>query len=127
MTDVLRRAGEGETTSAVLTATSWQVIEGPRRLDALAAAELETLWTARVADNSRMVIDLSETVLLTSAGLALLGKLSRLAKEQDGQLRVAGCSKDVRRVMELARFDQVLTIYPDRAAALADSPQVNGN
>jgi anti-anti-sigma factor len=98
------------------------LLEAPRRLDARTAAELEENWTNQVALNPDVVVDFSTTTFLTSAGLALLGRISRIAKENDGEVRVAGCSKDVHRVLNMARFNQVVSIYPDLETALREQP-----
>ena len=99
--------------------TNWLVVEAPRRLDALTAAELEEVWTAQVENNPHVVVDCSTTAFLTSAGLALLGKLARLAKAQDGEVRVCSCSKDVHQVINMAGFNKVVTTYPDLDSALS--------
>ena len=99
--------------------TNWLVIESPRRLDALTAAELENVWTSQVENNPHIIVDFSATVFLTSAGLALLGKLARLAKAQGGEVRVCRCSKDVYQVINMAGFNKVVTTFPDLNAALS--------
>ncbi|MCA9875315.1 MAG: WecB/TagA/CpsF family glycosyltransferase [Anaerolineales bacterium] len=98
---------------------AWAVLKGPRRLDATTAPEMAETCAALLDDNPRVVLDLSETVLLASAGLAALAQINRLANERNGQLRVANCSKDVLRVIEMVRFDKVLALYSDVPAAMA--------
>ncbi len=111
-------ANDGETAVPVLE-TTWTVLKGPRRLDAASAPEMVETCTSLLDANPRVVLDLSETVLLASAGLAALAQLNRTADERDGELRVANCSKDVMRVIEMVRFDKVLALYNDVPAAVA--------
>jgi N-acetylglucosaminyldiphosphoundecaprenol N-acetyl-beta-D-mannosaminyltransferase len=90
---------------------NWQVVAAPRRLDAESAPELAPQWEAHLTNNPRLVVDLSNTVFLTSAGLSILIRLHRRAKELDGELRLAGCGPDVRRVINLTKLDSVLALY----------------
>jgi len=69
--------------------------------------------------NPYLIVDLAETVFLASAGLAALAKLNRIATERNGELRVVNCSADVQRVIELVRFDRVLSVYGDLSSAMA--------
>lgn len=109
---------DGETAVPVIE-TTWTILKGPRRLDATSAPEMVETCTSLLDANPRVVLDLSETVLLASAGLAALAQLKRIADERDGELRVANCSKDVMRVIEMVRFDKVLALYHDVPAAVA--------
>jgi N-acetylglucosaminyldiphosphoundecaprenol N-acetyl-beta-D-mannosaminyltransferase len=99
--------------------TTWTILKGPRRLDAVTAPEMTETCAALLDDNPHVVVDLSETVLLASAGLAALAQLSRIAIERKGELRVANCSKDVMRVIQMVRFDKVLALYSDVPTAVA--------
>ncbi len=101
---------------------SWQVVKGPRRLEAGTAPEVTETCLELLDSQPFLILDLSETVFLASAGLAALAQLDRVAKENGGELRVSGCSGDVRRVLELVRFDRVLNLYHDLASALAQEP-----
>lgn len=76
-------ANDGETAVPVLE-TTWTVLKGPRRLDAASAPEMVETCTSLLDANPRVVLDLSETVLLASAGLAALAQLNRTADERDG-------------------------------------------
>jgi len=108
----------GETAVQLMDAT-WTVLKGPRRLDATTAPEMAETCTALLGNNPYVVLDLSETVLLASAGLAALAQINRVASEHNGELRVANCSKDVLRVIEMVRFDKILSLYSDVPAAVA--------
>jgi N-acetylglucosaminyldiphosphoundecaprenol N-acetyl-beta-D-mannosaminyltransferase len=112
---------QAQKTAVNVLESEWVIVKGPRRLDALTAPELETHCTEILADNPHLVLDLSDTVLLASAGLAVLAKVTRLANEQNGELRVTNCSEDVLRVINIVRFDKVLSLYNDVDAAVNDS------
>jgi N-acetylglucosaminyldiphosphoundecaprenol N-acetyl-beta-D-mannosaminyltransferase len=89
----------------------WQVTKMPRRLDAATVSNVQATCTALLAENPYLALDCSEMVFLTSAGLAMLAQLHRQAEGQGGELRVAGCSQDALRVIEMTRFDRVLSLF----------------
>lgn len=95
----------------------WSIIKLPRRLDALTAPDLIENCKAALARNPHLILDLKDTVFLASAGLAALAQLNRLAKEFEGELRIANCTKDVMKVIEMVRFDRILSLYPDIPSA----------
>jgi N-acetylglucosaminyldiphosphoundecaprenol N-acetyl-beta-D-mannosaminyltransferase len=118
------RSGNGAKAPAVAApplpgAGRWVVVAGPRRIDAATVAEMRQRCLEALNHSQFLVLDLSETVILTSAGLAVLAHLNRVAQEQQGALRVTGCSKDVLQVIEMVRFDKVLALYQDVRSATA--------
>jgi N-acetylglucosaminyldiphosphoundecaprenol N-acetyl-beta-D-mannosaminyltransferase len=96
----------------------WTVVKMPRRLDASTAAEVGEMCQALLSINSRLVVDLADTVFLASAGLAILAQAHRQAAAQGGALRVAGTAGDALRVIQMVRFDQFLALYPSVASAI---------
>jgi|SRR5579859_294466 len=100
-------------------ARQWTVVRCARRFDATTAPDMIRVGIDALAEHRYVILDLSETVVLTSAGLSALAHLNRLAQEQQGALRVTGCSHDVRRVIEMVRFDKVLSLYNDVGSAAA--------
>lgn len=97
----------------------WTVVKGPRRLDADSAPTVTDTCSSMLAQNPFLILDLSDTVFLASAGLAALAHLHRLADEKNGEFRVTNCSADVLRVIEMVRFDRVLSLYGDLSSAMA--------
>jgi N-acetylglucosaminyldiphosphoundecaprenol N-acetyl-beta-D-mannosaminyltransferase len=102
----------------VASATNWTVIQVPRRLDHTTAPAVAENWCAMAAAAPFVILDFSQTALVTSAGLALLARLHRETQAGQGELRLVNCSKDVCRVIELVRFDKMLSLYPSLSAAL---------
>jgi anti-anti-sigma factor len=103
----------------VETNSAWTVIKVPRRLDAAAADSFIAQCEASLSRQPFLILDFAATVFLASAGLAALAKIQRSAQEQNGQMRVANCSEDVSRVIEMVRFDKILSVYKDVASAMA--------
>ncbi len=99
----------------------WTVVKMPRRLDAATCPEIAGECSKLLDRNPYLVLDLSDTVFLASAGLATFVQLKRKAQEQRGELRLTGCSKDVKSVLRLAHFDQLFPIYNDVFAATREA------
>lgn len=101
----------------------WSVIRAPRIFDSTTAATFVERCEQRLAELPQLVIDLSETVFLASAGLAALMRLDRVAGEQGGELRVAGGAPDVARTLKLVKLDTILKLFPSIEAALASATE----
>lgn len=96
---------------------SWSVHRAPRRVDATTAPELAEKGLAILEENAFLVLDLTETDFLTSAGLTALVRLQRRAREKGGSLRLVVDNADILHVLELVRFDHVFPIYAALGAA----------
>ncbi|MFZ1395801.1 MAG: WecB/TagA/CpsF family glycosyltransferase [Candidatus Promineifilaceae bacterium] len=96
----------------------WTVVKVTRRLDANTANDLIEQCEEHLWKNPFLILDFAATVFLASAGLAALAKIQRLAEEQNGKVRLANCSEDVNRVIEIVRFDKVLSLYKDIDSAM---------
>lgn len=96
---------------------AWQIAKMPRRLDATTVPRITESCQAHLKAHPYLILDCSELVFLASAGLAMFAKLNREVGEQNGALRVAGCGKDVLRVIKMTRFDRVLSLFDSVAEA----------
>jgi len=88
------------------------------RLDALVAAELRNRLMELVGQGrTRLALDVSRVGFIDSSGLGVLvALLRRLGKPQ--ALALWGPTPAVDRMLRLARMDRILTLVPDRDAAL---------
>jgi anti-sigma B factor antagonist len=68
----------------------------------------------------RLILDTSGIAYADSAGLGLLMVLYGRLRKVNGSLRIVAPSPLLRQLLELTNTDKVLSLYPDRAAALAD-------
>jgi N-acetylglucosaminyldiphosphoundecaprenol N-acetyl-beta-D-mannosaminyltransferase len=105
-------------------ADGWTVITMSRRVDATAAPAMLEQGEAALAASPRLILDFSSTVFLASAGMAVMVKLNRLAREAGGEVRAVACSADVARTLKLARLDAVIALYDDVAAATKAAVEV---
>jgi N-acetylglucosaminyldiphosphoundecaprenol N-acetyl-beta-D-mannosaminyltransferase len=102
----------GEVALTDFAPAGWQTVRAPRRLDAISAPEFRARCAGLLATDARLIVDLSETAFLASAGLAALIALSREARSLDGELRLACLMPDALQVLKLAKLDGVFSIYP---------------
>jgi len=100
----------------------WGVVKAPRMFDAGSAPMLIARCEQRMAELPRLIVDLSDTSFLASAGMAALIRLDRVAREHGGALHVAGCSPDVLRTLKLVKLDAILKVYPTVADAMGAPP-----
>ena len=98
---------------------TWTVLKCRRVLDASTAQDLIEAGASLLAVNPFLICDLSETIFLASAGLAALAQLRQMALKLEGEFRVVNCSQDALRVIKMARFDRVLSLYSDFSLAVA--------
>jgi N-acetylglucosaminyldiphosphoundecaprenol N-acetyl-beta-D-mannosaminyltransferase len=99
-------------------AGDWTVVCAPTRLDANSSPAVLSECKALLIQNPYLVLDLTHTSFLASAGLAAMAQLNRLAQKRGGEVRLAGCNTDVQRVIELVRFDRVFSIHGDVDSAI---------
>lgn len=95
----------------------WTVIRTPRTLDAKSAPFLLDRCSVVPMQHAKMVLDFSETVFVSGAGLTALIKLSHEVRSHGGELRAAGCSRDIEYGMKLVRLDQFISLYASVAEA----------
>lgn len=65
------------------------------------------------------VIDLSGVTFMDSSGLAALAQLYKRIRIGHGDVRLCCLSPELRRIIELTRFDRVFDIFDSRDAAVA--------
>ena len=70
---------------------------------------------------SRIIVDLGRVTYLDSSGLAVLIDGMSETKKYGGKFSLAAVQESVLQILEIARLDQVFTIFPnvDRALAAA--------
>lgn len=105
------------TTSVIENGTVLLEVAG--EVDAHTAHRLEeTLRDLLVEGHSRLVLDASQMEYMSSAGLRVLLDAQRDARQLDGEVRLFGLNARVRRILELAGFDELLHIGDSRQEAM---------
>lgn len=95
----------------------WHVITAPRALDAATATSFLDAARQKIEQYTRVVVDLSNTNFIASAGLAALIQMNKLAQDRGGSLHIAGANGDTLRTMQLVKLDLILSLFPTVAAA----------
>jgi N-acetylglucosaminyldiphosphoundecaprenol N-acetyl-beta-D-mannosaminyltransferase len=97
--------------SEQLRGTTWMVVRCPRYFDQDTSSEIQSTCLSLLDDNPFLMLDFSDTVFLTSAGLAVINSLYHKAQQQNGELRVANYSSEVEQVLEMVGFDKFLVMH----------------
>jgi N-acetylglucosaminyldiphosphoundecaprenol N-acetyl-beta-D-mannosaminyltransferase len=108
--------------AAAASQDGWAVVRMPRMLDATTVSVMVDQCEQQLARNPQLILDFSETVFLSSAGLSVMARLQHRAQEHGGELRVAGCSRDVLHSIQLVRLDAVVPLFQDVPAAASQAP-----
>ena len=101
------------------TAGSIKVAVLKGRLDTATASATEAKLLAMLEGGGKVVADLAEVHYVSSAGLRVLLKAAKQAKQGGGGFAVAAPQAPVREVLEISGFDKILAIQPTREAAAA--------
>ena len=76
--------------------------------------------------SSRLVIDLQDVIYISSAGFRTLLITARTVDKASGSMVLCGIVGEVKRLFDVAAFNELFTIVPtreDALRALADGPQ----
>lgn len=106
---------EVEVTRAEVTV----VVAVDGRVDAYTAPELEASIQAALGDRDALVIDLSATDYISSAGLRVLITLAKRARAGELRMCLCGLQEPVREVFDIAGFTVLFDLAATRDEALA--------
>lgn len=76
------------------------------------------LLAAAKASAWKIVLDVSEVMLLASVGLGALVTINKDCKAGGGKLVVFGLAEEIREVLRVTRLERVLTIAKDQESAV---------
>jgi anti-sigma B factor antagonist len=77
---------------------------------------LETLVSKKVP---RILLDFSGVTYIDSSGLATMIETLQRIQSYGGKLAMFGLRDSVRSIFEIARLDQIFSIFPDESTAVA--------
>ena len=86
----------------------------------------EALLSALDRGARGLVVDMTQTTFLDSAGVTALVRASRRASAGNATLRLAVTAPAVLRVLNLVGIDQVISVYPGVSEAVASLPDQTG-
>jgi anti-anti-sigma factor len=86
----------------------------------------DALLSALNAGALGLVVDMTATTFLDSAGVAALVRASRRATASEATVRLAVTAPPVLRVLNLVGIDRLIEVHPSVASAVASLPEVPG-
>ena len=90
------------------------------RVDASSAPDLEQAMMARIGEGGLdVVLDLSRTRYMSSAGLRVVLVVARALQAKEGRFAVCGLNDEVKELFEVSGFSLIVKILADRDAAVA--------
>jgi anti-sigma B factor antagonist len=104
--------------------TTWSgrtaVVAGAREIDLTMADSFREALLSALNDGALgLIVDLTATVFIDSAGITALVRASRRAAASEAAVRLAVTAPAVLRVLDLVGVDQLIEVYPDVTAAAA--------
>ena len=71
----------------------------------------ENIQESAAKDSSRVILDLKGVEAIDSSGLGTLLFLAKKCRELGGDLKVVSVSTEVKMVIDIVKFDEILQIY----------------
>ena len=94
------------------------ILTPPERLDTTSSPDVEQKVLGEIEQGaSRIVIDLTGTTFVSSAGLRVILKVAKLLHQNDGKLGLCGLSDQINEVFEVSGFMTLVNVYPSFADA----------
>ena len=87
------------------------VLETAERLDSAAVGDFKSESQQLLADGEALIIDLSHTLFIDSAGLGSLVSLLKTSSQKGIRLALAGLTPQVRQIFELTRLYKLFDIF----------------
>ena len=95
---------------------TWTMVKSPTRFDASTSPQFKEVCSSLLGRNPFLLLDFEETTVITSAGLAVLAHLFKLASANNGKIRLIHCSREVQQTIKMVRMDTFLDIAQDNLA-----------
>ena len=71
-------------------------------------------------DSKKLILDLSEVEYCDSSGLSAILLAYRILQADDGQIRIASPTKNVKKLIEISQLDRILPISKDVDTAISE-------
>lgn len=102
---------------------NFTVLTPPERLDTANSPNVEQeIVSAIDSGATKVLIDLSDTAFVASAGLRVILKVAKLLRQQNGSLALFGLNDQIAEVFEVSGFISLVNVCPtfeEAAKALA--------
>ncbi len=71
-------------------------------------------------ESKKLILDLSEVEYCDSSGLSAILLAYRILQADDGQIRIASPTKNVKKLIEISQLDRILPISKDVDSAISE-------
>ena len=71
-------------------------------------------------DSKKLILDLSEVEYCDSSGLSAILLAYRILQSEEGQIRLAAPTKNVKKLIEISQLDRILPIMDNVDSAISD-------
>lgn len=88
------------------------------RIDGKVSGELQDIILPLIQKNGCILLNMSEVVYLSSAGLRLLLAVYRRVMQQQAKIALLNVVENVKEVIEITGFISYFTLFEDKHAAL---------
>lgn len=103
------------------------VIDCPDRIVAGETEQLRAAALDAIDLNGHIILQLQSVKKIDSTGLGLIAFLCASARRRSGDIKLAGPSAHVAKVLEMTMLGQLFTVYPTVQAAVAAFSTAPGN
>ncbi len=86
-------------------------IQVPERFDFQANRAFREAYREQVLPSGRYIVDLGQARYMDSAALGMLLLLREHATAQDAAVAIHGANADLKRILTIARFEQLFEIF----------------
>ena len=93
------------------------VLEG--RFDIAGAAAVDLRFSALAGSASALAVDMGGVTFLASMGVRTLMLTAKTMLRRGARIVVFGAGENVEKVLRATGFDEIVSLYPDRASAEA--------
>jgi anti-sigma B factor antagonist len=106
-----------------MESTEWCVLAIEGDLDLVAAPDLRVRLADAAERAPLLVLDLTNLDFVDSTGLGVLVGTHRRLRDAGGEMRLAGASARIQRVLSVTGLDQVFSTFPTVGDAVAAAPE----
>ena len=96
-----------------------RIVKPKGRLDAATGPALEAELAAATGGGARLLLDFSELVYISSAGLRVVLLAAKKVKASNGRLALCSLNPQIAEVFKISGFDVIIDIHPSPDSALA--------
>ena len=96
------------------------VVRPEGRLDGVTSPEFGDALSAKLDEHSAMVVEFTDVVYVSSAGLRVILMAAKKCRQTGGKMVLCGLSEPIHEVFEISGFLSIIDVRPSLDAALGE-------